>query len=153
MRGVSPIISVVIMIAVVIMLGAAISSWIGEDISKQTSSWRDCSVYTKYEITNAKFKSSTNQTLITVINKGIQQLYGFSLQFENGTDLQTVTGVTESPATNTSSKLDKGKSVSITYTCIGNYNRTLGRTMTWLKVINTACPQVPAETTKIKQIG
>ncbi len=152
MKGVSPVVAVVIMVAVAIMLTVFVSSWVMENISKQTGTSPDCSVHTQYIIDSAKFKSSNNQTRVVAINKGEESIYGFSLQIENGTDMQTITGITESPATNSSSRLGKGRSVFITYTSIGNYNRTLGLTMTELKVMNTGCPEVFEETETIDQI-
>ena len=151
-RGVSPVVAVVIMVAVAVILAVFVSGWVIENISKQTRDSPDCSVHTQYEIESAKFKSSNNQTRVVVINKGEESIYGFSLQIENGTDMQTVAGATESPATNSSSRLGKGRSVFITYTSIGNYNRTLALTMTGLKVMNAGCPEVFEETGTIEQI-
>ena len=151
-RGVSPVVAVVIMVAVAVILTVFVSGWVMDNISKQTGDSPDCSVHTQYDIESAKFKSSSNQTRVVVINKGEESIYGFSLQIENGTDMKTVAGATESPATSSSSGLGKGRSVFITYTSIGNYNRTLGLSMTNLKVMNTGCPEVFEETGTIDQI-
>lgn len=152
MKCLSPVIAIVILLAVCVVIAVMVSDWAIEEVSEQTRNLPDCSVHTRYIIESAKFRSSTNETRVVVINKGGEGIYGFSLEIENGTHLEKVTGVTESPATSSSSKLGKGKSVFITYTCLGTPNRTLGLTATNIKVLNTGCPEVSAETETINQI-
>jgi flagellin-like protein len=152
MRAVSPVVAVVIMIAATVITAVFLSTWVMKEVSDQTSTNPQCAVHTSYEIESAKFKSSLNETRVVVVNKGAESIYGFSLQVENGTDIQTV-GVVESPETSSSSGLSRGRSVFLTYTSIGSFNQSLGLTMTWLKVMNAGCPEVFAETRAIEQIS
>lgn len=152
MRGLSTIVATVIMLAVAVILAVVVSDWAIHQVSEQTKTVPDCSVHTRYIIESAKFKSSTNETRVVVLNKGAEDIYGFSLQIENGTHLETARGITESPSTSSASRLGKGGSVFIIYTSVGTANRTLGLTATEITVLNSACPEVSADTETISQI-
>jgi len=145
MRGISPVIATVLLIAVAVSAGMLVTTWITQWVVTQTTSEaQTCSINTQYVIDTVVFNESGNNLLkIKITNKGSQPLYGFSVELDNGTppivtfpvDEVDQGGVTES------NPLKREQSV---YIIVNLSNSTLGyptlgATLKSVKVLNDAC--------------
>lgn len=152
LKGISPLIAIIVMMGVAITIGVLISNWVTqwstENLETTTAS---CSLNTNYVIDSAVFKNSTSTVIIKVTNKNSKQLYGFSAQIENASNILVYNAsdgnVTYSPNVTSSNKLLRGRSVFVFL----NLTRhpSMGTSATNVKVFNEACPAVYTETTVI----
>ena len=158
MKGVSPIISVILLIAVSISVGIMVTTWITHWVVTQTgSSSISCAIDTNYVIDSAEFNKSTalnNSLLVKITNKGSQKIYGFGAILDNGTaivKLNSSDSLINQGGTSLTSKLDREQSayivINLTNIILG-YPQ-LGRTLTEVKVTNDACSAVSSSTKTI----
>ena len=151
MKGVSPVVAGVILIAVAVIVGTMVSSWVTSWTATQTSSTPTCAVNTQYVIDSTTYTSSTNELRLKITNRGSEGIYGFEITVDNSTDILRFSTVTESPNTSYTSKLTQGNSAYLTATAAGTFNTTLCSQATEIRVANTGCPSVIAKTETITQ--
>ncbi len=90
-RGISPVVSVVILIAVSISIGVIVSTWITHLVEQETSSSELCALNTLYNIETARFNiSADNKLLLKITNENEKELYGFGVIMDNGTEILTM---------------------------------------------------------------
>jgi len=88
-KAISPIIAVVILIALVVTLGGLLSTWLSKfvyDASQQDT----CALYTRYTISEALYNSSSGQIKVKVKNSGKPDLYNFSIEADNRTLMSVI---------------------------------------------------------------
>jgi len=155
MKGLSPIIAVVLMIAITVAVGVMISSWITHWVSSRTSQASSaCVTSTNYRIDSATFDySDTKNMTIIITNLGSVELYGFSVQMLNGTNVEVYNStdpkLSISPNITETNPLKEQRSAVIIINMAGGYHSSLGNTADQIKVLNKACPTFSAETLTI----
>ena len=154
MKGISPVIAAVLLIAITVAVGVMISSWITHWVSSRTQQASSaCVTNTNYRIDSVSFDSSTNNMTIIITNLGSVELYGFTVQVLNGTDVwvynSSDTRLTISPNITESNPLKEQRSAIIIINMDGDYHSALGSTSDQVKVLNKACPTFSAETLSI----
>jgi flagellin-like protein len=161
-KGISPIVAVVLMIAVAISLGVLVTIWITSWVTTQTtSSGLACVVNTNYIIDSATYYNSSNELRIKVTNKGQEGLWGFGFALDNGTDVRQFnwSNVYGQDGINQSNKLRSQQSL---YLWVNSSSIAIdGRAMTnefglslrEIALTNEACPTAPAaKTTTISKV-
>ncbi len=151
MRGVSPVVAGVILIAVAVVVGVMVSTLVTSWTSTQTSTTPTCAVNTHYVVDSATFTSSSNETRIKITNKGSEGIYGFEITVDNGTNIVRFSAITESFNTSATSKLTQGNSIYLSATPAGTFNVTLCSQAKEIRVSNTGCPSVLIKTETITQ--
>jgi len=156
MKGISPVIAAVLLIAITVSVGVLLSSWITHWVSTRTSQASSaCVTNTNYKIDSATFAASDNNMTIQITNVGRTGLYGFSVQMSNGTDVVVYNASDPnfkmSPDITESDPLTEQRSAIIIINMNGAYNSTMGSTTDQLKVLNKACPMVSADTKTISK--
>jgi flagellin-like protein len=161
-KGISPVVATVILIAVSVSIGVIVSTWITHLIQEQTTGDRLCAINTLYNIDNARWNISGNNSLwLKVTNDGEQELYGFGAVIDNGTIILIMNSTNtrvEQGNISTSSKLGRKESiyikVNLTNTTSDNFNyQAFGVTLTTssnteIVVTNTACDAISTEAVK-----
>ena len=158
MKGVSPVIATILLIAVAISVGIMVTTWITHWVVTQTSSESiACAINTNYVIDSAEFNKSTalNATLLLkVTNRGSEKLYGFGVILDNGTSilmLNSTSSLIDQGSISIGNKLNRESSayvkVNLTNTTAGY--TTMGTTLTEVKLTNDACPAVSTSTKTI----
>jgi len=162
-KGISPVIAVVLLVAVAISLGMLVTSWITHlyyDISGGESA---CAINTNYVIDSAQWNQTTkslgyNSTLlIKITNKGKLKLYGFGVEMLNGTRIvEFEANIVDQGGISSTNKLEREHSV---YLLVNMTNSTLnypafGRSLltadeVLVKVTNDACPAISAITNSV----
>lgn len=154
-KGISPVIAVVIMIAVAITTGVMLSTWVTQWVNHQTSdSSMACVIRTSYIIESAKFnESGDNYLIIKVTNQGAEGIYGFGVIVDNSTEIyqfnSTDTRITLSPNITSSNKLTREGSVYVKLNAGSNPYRTAVSTANEIRITNNACDSVSAKTSSI----
>ena len=83
-KGLSPIIAVVLLIAIVVVLGGMLASWISNFVT--TNLQRDtCSITTMYSVSDITYNATSNEVMVRVKNMGDDDLYNFTVEADNGT--------------------------------------------------------------------
>lgn len=154
MKGISPVIAAVLLIAITVAVGVMISSWVTQWVSnKTTQTGTGCVTHTNYKIDSATFSTATSNMTIVITNLGRVDLYGFEVEVQNVTEIytynETDTRLKISPNVTESSPLKEQRSAIIIVNMEGGYHTGLGSSADRLKVLNKACPAFPAETTSI----
>jgi archaellum component FlaF (FlaF/FlaG flagellin family) len=154
MKGMSPIIAAVLLIAISVAVGVLLSSWVTHWVSSRKSEASSaCVTHTNYRIDSAKFDTSTNNLTLVITNLGIVDLYGFSIQVLNGTDVEIYnesdTRVRISPNVTQTNPLKEQRSAVIRISMYGSYHSGLGNTADQIKILNKACPSFSAESLTI----
>ncbi|MEE9322935.1 MAG: archaellin/type IV pilin N-terminal domain-containing protein [Candidatus Aenigmarchaeota archaeon] len=154
MKGISPVIAAVLLIAISVAVGVMISSWITHWVSSRTAQASSaCVTNTNYRIDSATFHSSTDSLTLVLTNLGNVELYGFSVQILNGTDVYvyntTDPKLSISPNITETNPLREQRSVVIIIDMTGGYHSSLGSTADQIKILNKACPIFSAETLTI----
>ena len=154
MKGLSPIIAIIVMMGVAITVGILISNWVTQWTTEHLDTTASsCALNTNYVIDSVIFKNSTYTLTIKVTNKNSKSLYGFSVQVENTTEILLFNSsdgnVTFSPNVTSTNRLLRDRSVYIKV----NLTRhpTMGSSLTTVKVFNDACSAVSTKTTEIAQ--
>jgi flagellin-like protein len=156
MKGISPVIAAVLLIAISVAVGVMISSWITHWVSSRTTHASSaCVTSTNYKIDSATFDSSTDNLTLVITNLGNVELYGFDVQILNGTEVyvynSTDTRVRISPNITKTNPLKEQRSAVIIIGMNGSYYSGLGSTADQIKVLNDACPTFSAETLTIEK--
>ena len=154
MKGISPVIAAVLLIAISVAVGVMISSWITHWVSSRTQQASSaCVTNTNYRIDSATFSSSTNNLTLVLTNLGSTELYGFSVQVLNGTDVyvynSTSSRVRISPNITETNPLKEQRSAVLIINMEDDYHSGLGGSTDQIKVLNKACPSFSAETLTI----
>ena len=160
MKGVSPVIATILLIAVAISVGIMVTTWITHWVVTQTGSEAiACAINTNYVIDSAEFNKTAalNDTLlIKITNRGAQKLYGFGAILDNGTwimMLNSTSPLMNQGGVSVSNQLTRESSVYVT---INLTNATaghalLGSTLSEVKITNDACPAVSATTRTVTE--
>ena len=156
MKGISPVIAAVVLIAISVAVGVLISGWVTQFVTRQTEVANSCVTNTNYRIDSAVYSSGTKRLTILVTNLNNRGLYGFSVQFQNGTHiaLYNSTGpeLNVSPNVTKLDPLEEQRTAILTLATNATVdNSNLAYTATKLKVLNDACPTFSIETTQIEK--
>ncbi len=159
MRGLSPIVGVVLMVGLAVTVSILVTVWITNWVVFQTSSPElTCALQTSYVIDSARWDNETNELLIQVTNKGKTPLYGFGVVLLNGTHVMQFDPTQVWQPVNFSHRLEREETVylklnSSSRSILGeNLTREFMLTASQLKVTNEACRAVTAETDSIEKI-
>ncbi len=130
-KAISPLIAIVIMIAIVVTIGGMMMSWLTGFVS-ESSQQDTCAIDTVYTLSEASHNASSGQIRVKVKNSGKHDLYNFTIEADNGTLIAII------PATSPgqSYRLPPGRSQYILANSSG-YNITNIATIT---VITGSCP-------------
>jgi flagellin-like protein len=163
-KGISPVVAVVLLVAVAISLGMLVTSWITNLYYDIRSGESACAIKTNYIIDSVQWNQTSkspayNSTLlIKITNKGELKLYGFGLEMLNGTKILNFdSSEVDQGGISSTNKLERERS---TYLLVNLTNSSLrypafGRSLLTsedvsIKVTNEACEAVSAETTSVK---
>lgn len=154
MKGMSPIIAAVLLIAITVAVGVLLSTWITHWVSSRTTEASSaCVTKTNYRIDSATYNSATTNMTLIVTNLGLVELYGFSVQLLNGTDVYvyntTDARLRVSPNITEADPLKEQRSALILIDMNGDYHSGLGNTADQIKILNLACPSFSAESLSI----
>ena len=81
-KAISPLIAIVIMIAVVITIGGMISSWLSGFVY-DASTEDTCAINTIYTISDVSYNSTSGRIKLKVKNSGTVDLYNFTVEADN----------------------------------------------------------------------
>lgn len=154
MKGISPVIASVLLIGITVAIGVMMSSWITHWISNETQDISSaCATSTNYNIDSASYSIADEAMTIQITNIGSVDVYEFSVQLMNGTDVMvynsTDTKFKISPNITESNPLKQQRSAIIKLTMDTDYESGLGETSDFMKVLNGVCPAFSAETRTI----
>lgn len=154
MKGISPIVAVVILMALAVTIGIMVSIWMTGWVSTQRESEEfGCAGRTRYIIESAKYTQSDTGLRFRLTNKGGEGIYGFDLMLFNGTDSETLAynspNITLSDNISASNKLGREESVYVEVNLSGG--KGMGTTLTELRVKNKACEAVSAVSDYVRQ--
>ena len=96
-KGISPVIAVVILIAVAVTIGGVVSSWVNSLVT-ESSKQDTCPITTSYSLTEARYNSSSGYIRIKLKNTGRDSLYNFTVEADNGTTIAHIIPVSPLPA-------------------------------------------------------
>lgn len=161
-KGISPVVAVVLLVAVAISLGMLVTSWVTHlyyDIGETSA----CSIKTNYVIDSVAWNQTSKSTiynstlLIKITNKGDLNLYGFGVEMLNGTRIVNLDpSLVDQGGISSTNKLEREHSV---YLIVNLTNATLnypafGRSLLTsdeveVKVTNDACDDISAKTATV----
>jgi flagellin-like protein len=95
-KAVSPIIAIVLIIAIVVTLGGLLSSWLSGFVSESTQSDM-CAVNTMYTASEPFYNGSTGELKVKVKNDGKYGIYNFSFEADNETMIAVMPATSPSP--------------------------------------------------------
>ncbi len=156
MRGISPIVAVVLMVAVAISIGVLVTIWITSWVTTQTTNPSlTCVVYTNYIIDSATYYNNSNELRVKITNKGQEGLWGFGLSADNGTDVRQFNWsyVWGQTGLNSTNKLKSQQSVYlwVNASSLTIDGKTLtadfGRSLREVRITTEACPAASAAST------
>lgn len=139
-KGISPVVAVVILIAIAVMIGGLVSSWMSSFVSENTDQDM-CAINTLYSITDITVNDSNGEIKLRLKNTGKLAVYNFSIEAENGTTFEIIPAT--SPAANYS--IGPGETQYVIANTTG-YNITNIDTLT---VISGSCSGYAPKHTKI----
>jgi len=147
LKGISPVVAVVILMALVVTLGIMVSIWTTGWFSTQRSAQEfGCASRSRYIIENAKYYLSETTLKFRITNKGDEGLYEFAVSLYNGTMTEnmitTAGNITLSEAITSTNKLGREESVYMAVNLSGG--RNMGPTLTQVRVKNGACESISA---------
>jgi flagellin-like protein len=147
MKGISPIIATVLLIAVAVAIGVLVSTWITRWTLEQTQTAETatCATTTIYDVSDAAYNTTTQMLTLIVTNKGSSAVYNFTIEaVDNTTAIKLNVTPSYSPTgTTASTPLLQGRSFSLTA------NMSTTNKLTSVKVTNTACGAFYKATTTI----
>jgi len=142
-KAISPIIAIVILIALVITLGGIISAWLSGFVS-DASQHDTCAITTLYALSDASYSASNGQIKVKVKNSGRDDLYNFTIEADNG----TVIAIIQSSFPSATYKLSPGQSQYILANSSG-YNIT---NIDTIAVLVGSCPVYSSKPIKLINI-
>jgi len=154
MKGISPVIASVLLIGITVAVGVMLSSWVTHwvDVRTQQAS-SACVTSTNYKVDSVTFSYATNNMTIVVTNHGSIDLYGFSVELMNGTEVSLYNSSDSrfriSPNITQANPLRQQRTAVISLDMGGDYESSLAITADRIKILNSACPAFPAETSTI----
>lgn len=160
MRGLSPIVAVVLMIGLTVSISILVTVWITNWVTFQTTNPElACALTTNYVIDSAVYTNQTNELLIRITNKAKREIYGFGVVLTNGTHAQqfNYTQVWQ-PETNASKPLERERTayIKLNSSSISDtgeeFNSTFAMTVNEIIVTNEVCRAVSAKTTNIQKL-
>lgn len=154
MKGISPVIAAVLLIAITVTVAVLLSSWITHWISSRTTEASSaCVTNTNYRLDSATFDSGTKNLTLVITNLGGIGLYGFSVQVMNGTSVRvynsTDSRVNVSPNVTETDPLMEQRAAIIVVDMNSAYDSSLASSAERIKVLNKACPAFSAESLSI----
>jgi len=157
MKGISPIVASVLLIAVAISVGVLATTWVRNWIMEQTSQdLSSCVLDTEYQIDSTQYNSTSKLLTLKITNKNSRNIWGFGVMLDNGSTVLDVayssSNITLSPSITLNSKLDRERATYLTLN-LTDYTgyATIGSTVSTVKVTNQVCTSVAAKTTTITQ--
>lgn len=160
-KGVSPVISVVLLIGLAITIGIMVTTWVTQLVTRETDPSSVCALNTNYIINDATYNFSGDYVLrIRITNKGTEGIYGFGVIINNDTSIfqfnKSHVNFSVSPSTITKDRR-LGQEQSAYINVVMNFTGTadcpacdsLAKTATRLRVTNEACIAISAETSTI----
>jgi len=161
LRGLSPVVSVVLMVAVAISIGIIVTTWVTHWIQEETSSPDiSCAMNTNYVIDSVEWSKAgyNNSLLIKITNKGKQRLHSFGVIIDNGTKILVfnISSVAQGSISSTST-LDREHSAYISINLTNNpveNDSVFGASLVSsndveVRVTNSACDAVSAVTNSV----
>lgn len=95
-KAISPIIAIVIIIAIVVTLGGLLSSWLSGFVSESTQTDM-CALNTMYTATEATHNETSGLIKLRVKNNGKYGIYNFSIEADNGTTIALIPATSPAP--------------------------------------------------------
>ena len=115
MKAISPVIATALMIGIAVVIGVVVSGYSTQFTLTQTGGQSvTCSLKSIYSVDKAEFSEITRLLTVKITNKGSQGIYGFEIEASSGTDIQTVTPESVTPAITSENPLGKESSAIIT---------------------------------------
>jgi flagellin-like protein len=154
MKGISPIIAAVVLIAISVAVGVMISSWVTHWVTSQTGVTTQCVALTNYNIESATYTSNNKNLTMVVKNLGSIQIYGLSVQMMNLTNIviynDTSPDIKVTPNLSKQTPLTEQRSAIIVINLNGTQGdySELARTAEEVTVFNKACPAFSAKIPK-----
>lgn len=151
MKGISPIIAAVVLIAISVAVGVMISSWVTHWVTSQTGVTTQCVALTNYNIESATYTSQDKNLTMVIKNLGSIQIYGLSVQIMNLTDIVTYNDTSPdikvTPSLSKQTPLTEQRSAIIVINLNGTQGdySELARTAEEITVFNKACPAFSAK--------
>lgn len=142
-KGISPLVAVVILIALVITVGGLISSWISTFVI-ETSNQDTCAISTIYSVTEVSHNETTGHLKARITNSGQDTVHNFTVEADNGSMIVTIAPT--SPAS--TYELDPGQSQYLLANTT-NYNIT---SIDVIRVIAGSCPGYVPTAVKVTNI-
>ncbi len=150
-RGISPIISVVILIVVIFSIAATVGPWMYNIVTtttNQTSTDVDMQLLcqntaydfdTDYATFGVNWSESSNILTVKIINTGTINLYNFSFEIILNSTIIRYFNATVDTQKTTANPLKPGQT-----TMVEAYNTTVivGSTLNEVKILNEVCPSV-----------
>ena len=157
MKGISPVIAAVVLIAISVAVGVLLSGWVTQFVSKETEIANSCVTNTNYKIDSATYSTATQRMTVMITNLNTMELYGFSVQMQNTTHIvlynYTEPDFSISPNVSKTDPLKDQRSAIIIVDMNGTKGDygNLAYTATELKVLNSACPTFSIKTSQIEK--
>jgi flagellin-like protein len=142
-KGISPVIAVVILIAVAVTIGGVVSSWVNSLVT-ETAKQDTCSITTSYSISEARYNSSSGDIRIKIRNTGRDSLYNFTVEADNGTVIAHIVPTSPVPNQQVGPGMSQYIIANTTY-----YNITNVKTVTVLLGCCTGYSSTPIKVTNI----
>jgi flagellin-like protein len=83
-KAISPLVAIVILIAIVITLGGVISAWLNNLVA-DTSQQDTCAITTMYSLSDVSYNATNGEIKVKVKNTGKDDLHNFTVEADNGT--------------------------------------------------------------------
>lgn len=88
-KAISPVVAVVILVALAVTVGGLLSSWITSFVYEGTAH-DTCAITTTFIATDAEYNASSGQVKLKVKNTGREDLYNFTIEADNGTMIEII---------------------------------------------------------------
>jgi flagellin-like protein len=157
LKGISPIVAAVLLIAVAISVGVLATTWVRNWVMEQTQQeLLSCVLDTEYHVSDVEYNTTSKLMKAKITNKNSRKLYSFGVVIDNGTTQLEVaynsSNITLSPNITSANKLDRERSVYLTLnlTDYTSYS-TIGSSATKVIITNQVCTAVTASSTTITQ--
>ncbi|MBI4020578.1 MAG: hypothetical protein HY367_04555 [Candidatus Aenigmarchaeota archaeon] len=146
-KGLSPLIATIVLIGITITVGATISVFVSNIVTRTSTSTTTCGSNANYILESAEYNKAGDSVLvIRLTNKNKEQLYGFGVELQNGTDIRSFSDgapeISLSPAVTSSNPLAQEQSALVKVNL--SLHTAFAATMGYAKVTNKACADVSA---------
>ncbi len=155
MKGLSPLIAVMILLGVSITIGALLSGWITHWFHYKSGETNTCGFGVGYRIDSAEFNMTSYTLYVKVTNEEPSSIYGFGVILQNDTFSILINSsswrMSFTPQISEDRPLEQGHSMYIILNLTGYED--LGMTLNKIIVVNSLCKDIQAETTNIEKIS